>query len=267
MPETDARAAAARPTARRSVIVDGVPVEADVDPDLLRDVLLLALERVAARPRRHRRAFALLVAPPGAGKSTLAAVIGEEAAARGLALDVLGLDGYHHSNDYLADHPADPDDTSPDAAPLSSIKGAPATFDVVALVRDLAAARNDSDGAASWPVYDRRTHEVSPERRPLTADLALLEGTWLLLDEPGWRDVASAADLVVFVDADPSDLAERLVARKVRGGLSRSEAEAFHARSDHPNVIRVLADSDRTRVDVLLRLHADGSLTHQGGHQ
>jgi pantothenate kinase len=140
---------------------------------------------------------------------------------------------------------------------LSDIKGAPETFDVASLARHLAAC---ADEDVVWPTYDRRVHDVVPGTHPLTADLALVEGNWLLLDEPGWRDLAAHAQYVVLVTADPELLHERLVERKVRGGLTPAEAEAFYESSDRLNVERVMGCSDFSKVDLTLVVQADGTI-------
>ena len=43
---------------------------------------------------------------------------------------------------------------------------------------------------------------------------------------------------------------ERLISRKIAGGLSRQEAEAFYARTDGPNVERVLVNSRQANLIV-----------------
>lgn len=141
--------------------------------------------------------------------------------------------------------------------PLSTVKGAPETFDVASLAQHLAASANRD---VVWPTYDRRVHDVVPGTERVSADLVLLEGNWLLLDEPGWRELSTYAAYVVFVAADPQLLRDRLVERKVRGGLSRAEAEAFYERSDRRNVERVMASSDFSKVDLALTVQADGTI-------
>lgn len=249
-PETGSR----RP--RRRVLVDGLEVDALVDVDLLDRVLVPQLTALAAQPRDHRRTFVFLAAPPGTGKSTLAALVRDRV--RHLDCDTVGIDGFHYPQAHLESHYLD----SPDGRTLlSAVKGAPETFDVDALRHRLEAAREDD---VAWPVYDRRLHDVVPEGRQVTASLVLIEGNWLLLDEPGWSELAAFSDFNIFIEAPPAQLRERLIDRKVRGGLSRAAAEEFYRRSDGLNVERVLAHSDRSRVDLLLHLSQDGTI-QQGG--
>lgn len=235
-------------------LVNGLEVQARVERKLVEETLLPALGAAAARPRTHRRAFAFLVGPPGVGKSTLATVLADAARRRGEHVDAVGIDGFHHPNSYLTTHHLD---TDAGPVPLSTIKGAPETFDVASLAQHLAASANRD---VVWPTYDRRVHDVVPGTDRVSADLVLLEGNWLLLDEPGWRELSTYAAYVVFVAADPQLLHDRLVERKVRGGLGRAEAEAFYERSDRRNVERVMASSDLSKVDLALTVQADGTI-------
>ena len=235
-------------------LVNGLDVQAHVDRQLIEETLLPALGAAAARPRTHRRAFAFLVGPPGVGKSTLATVLADAARRHGEHVDAVGIDGFHHPNSYLTTHHLD---TDAGPVPLSTIKGAPETFDVASLAQHLAASANRD---VVWPTYDRRVHDVVPGTDRVSADLVLLEGNWLLLDEPGWRDLSTYAAYVIYLAADPRLLRERLIARKVRGGLSRAEAAAFYERSDRLNVERVIASTDLSKVDLTLKVQADGTI-------
>lgn len=241
------------------VVVNGFETDALVDHHLIDEVLLPRLEDVATRVRPGRRTFVFLAAPPGAGKSTLAALLVDRAREQssGMDLDVVGIDGFHLPQAEL------------ERRGLAGVKGAPETFDVEALTHQLAAAGTRD---LAWPTYDRTLHDVVPGPRPVEAGLVVVEGNWLLLDEPGWADLAAYSSFNVFVEARPSMLRDRLVQRKVRGGLSPAAAADFYERSDRLNVERVLTRTDRTKVDLLLHLNPDGTVeriehTEQGEPQ
>ena len=239
---------------RRELRVNGLLVaaefaDADVDgvlASLLRRIAAVCVERTGD-VGAPARTVVLLAAPPGAGKSTLAALLEElSCAVEGAApLQSVGMDGFHFCNAYL------------DAHGLRSVKGAPETFDARAFVEKIAETRR-STGEVRWPAYSRVAHDVVPDALEMAGEVVLVEGNYLLLDEPCWRDLRPLADLTVFLRADEGLLRERLVARKVAGGMSRVDAEDFYEASDGPNVQRVLTGS--IPADVTLSLSADGRL-------
>lgn len=233
------------------LIVNGLPVETGTSPPVVTDRILPLL--AAMSPPAGGRAFAFLAGPPGSGKSTLAELIRIAAEEQGLALDVVGMDGFHHRQDYLASHEAV---VNGRRVPLTQVKGSPESFDLERL--DAFLTRSASEDVL-WPAYDRTIHDVVDDRIPVTAPLVLLEGNWLLLDEPGWQSLRSHARLTIFVTAPVELLHERLVARKQAGGLSRQEAESFYRASDRHNVVRCLGNTTRN-TDLTLRVTPEGQL-------
>ena len=225
-----------------------------------RDIEEVFLPLLRSRSATHAaspagRMVVLLAAPPGTGKTTLALFLERLAATvPGMPrVQALGMDGFHYPNAYLDVHEVVEDG---ERKTLRSRKGAPFTFDVEALaiaVADLKVARPHP-----WPAYSRELHDVVPDAVEITGEIALVEGNYLLLDELGWRDLAALADCTVFLSAEADMLRERLVSRKVAGGMDYAAARAWYEASDGRNVRAVLGA--HVPADIELSLSPDGSI-------
>lgn len=179
----------------------------------------------------------LLAAPPGAGKSILAAFwewLSQQDPAL-LPAQALPLDGFHYPNALLQQRSILRDGRR---QPLSDFKGSPESFDLPALRAALTALRQARP--LRWPRYDRNIHDPVADAIAVRANLLIVEGNWLLLDEPGWRDLAPLANYRVFLELDADLSRQRLLRRKMRGGFTRAHAAAHYARSDGPNTQRLL---------------------------
>ena len=205
-----------------------------------------------------RKVIAYLVAPPGAGKSTLAQFLEKLSRDRSGEVDpirALGIDGYHFTAAYMNITKIERDG---EQILMRDVKGAPETFDVDLLVDKIRAVRQEG---TDWNIYDRRIHDVLPDYWSVEDDIILLEGNYLLLKEAGWTNVRVLSDYSVFIDAEPELLRERLINRKVAGGKSREEAERFFDFSDSKNIERVLKNS--ARADETWKLLSDGDFARQ----
>ncbi|HGN9372554.1 TPA: nucleoside/nucleotide kinase family protein [Citrobacter pasteurii] len=226
--------------------VNGLQVEAHYHDDEIENVhkpLLQQLAKIHAI-NSQRRTIVFLCAPPGTGKSTLTTFW--EYLSRqdpGLPeIQTLPMDGFHHYNSWL------------DAHNLRAYKGAPETFDVDKLAQNL---RQIREGEGSWPQYDRQKHDPVEEAITVTAPMVIVEGNWLLLDDERWRALAEFCDYSLFVCAPANALRTRLVGRKLAGGVSQTDAEAFYERTDGPNVRRVLEHS--LPADLMLEMTFEGA--------
>ena len=94
----------------------------------------------------------------------------------------------------------------------------------------------------------------------MDAEILLVEGNWLLLDEEPWRDLRALADYRIRIDVPPALLRDRLIARKVQGGLSVEDATAFYETSDRRNVERFAAHAGAA--DEIWRMEEDGDFVH-----
>ncbi|MGH9269965.1 MAG: nucleoside/nucleotide kinase family protein [Ilumatobacteraceae bacterium] len=191
---------------------------------------------VAARAEGRSRTIVGLVGPPGAGKTHVA-----RALAGVLPVAVVPMDGFHLPNRELAR--------------LGRVerKGAPDTFDVEAFVELLTALRA-ADAPVVAPSFSRRTDEpiagaVVVEQSVRTV---VVEGNYLLLDEPPWSRVASLIDVTMFVDAPCDVRRDRLLIRQERRFGDREAARRWVDEVDEPNAR--LVEATRSRADHVVAL-------------
>ncbi|HEV2901200.1 nucleoside triphosphate hydrolase [Mesorhizobium sp. AaZ16] len=175
----------------------------------------------------ERRFIVAIAGPPGSGKSTLSSQL-HDLLPEGSAA-VVPMDGFHF------------DDRILESRGLRARKGAPETFDYAgfeALLKRIRAAEPD----IAIPVFDR-TMELSRAAAaiiPADVKFILVEGNYLVLDEPPWSGLAPLFDFTLFIDVPRPELERRLMQRWHEHGKSDEEARAWVASNDMPNVDKVL---------------------------
>ncbi len=189
----------------------------------------------ARQAANSERLIAFLAGPPGAGKSTLSLMMEELAASRAPGLlQALPMDGFHYPARYIASHTVVRDG---EILPMARVKGSPETFDAAALA---GAVRALKAGIERWPVYDRRMHDVVDGAILVTGEILLVEGNWLLLDEPRYSCLRDVCDYAIALWADEAVLQDRLIRRKMQGGANEADARAHYECCDGPNIRRYL---------------------------
>lgn len=201
-----------------------------MNPPRLHPDILQALEPLATGPRR----LLGVVGPPGAGKSTLAALMVDALGARAQAVP---MDGYHLAQVEL------------ERLGRAQRKGAPDTFDVAGYAALLHRLRHQPAHETVYaPDFRREIEEPVAGALPVFAHTPLIitEGNYLLLDDdPAWAEVAMRLDEVWYLDVDADLRLERLAQRHMRFGRTREQALDWIARTDEPNARRIEASASR----------------------
>ena len=196
----------------------------------LHPALIERLDQLAAGPRR----LLGVVGPPGAGKSTLAALMTEAMGARAQAVS---MDGYHLAQVEL------------ERLGRAQRKGAPDTFDASGYAAQLRRLRDQpADEIVYAPDFRRAIEEPVAGALPVFphTPLVITEGNYLLLDDdPAWAPVAELLDEVWYLQVDADLRLERLTARHVQFGRTREQAMAWIAQTDEPNARRIEASAAR----------------------
>lgn len=234
--------------------VNGLEIRAKYRHETVRDIFLPLLRRWTSLFRqREQRIVVFLSAPPGTGKSTLGLFLEELSRddPELTEIQTLGLDGFHYHSEYIKTHTVDVNGT---AVPMAKVKGCPESYDIAKLKEKLRRLR---EGDVLWPIYDRGIHDVLEDRINVDKNIILLEGNWLLYNEGPWAELINSCDDSIFISADSNILRQRLIDRKIKGGLSPAEAEEFYKNSDLKNIEKLMAHHHTAATELLMTSDGD----------
>ena len=171
-----------------------------------------------------------------------------------LPMQTLPLDGFHFTNEYLARTTIS---HAGKQVTLRSLKGCPETYDFAGVRERLCRVRNGD--FVFWPFYDRTLHDPVEDAIRVAADgILLVEGNYLLLDEPGWRGLAEYADLTIFIESSLETLRDAFQ-RLLKGGKPYNDALKHHLSVDHVNYRQIM--EHRLPSDITLAVSADRTVS------
>jgi pantothenate kinase len=172
---------------------------------------------------------------PGSGKTTTAAaVVNHLNNEPDVKAALLSMDGFHLSRCELDELP------NPKEAHIR--RGAPWTFNVSRFVTFMHTLRQWADNTPlpqdeKWssehvlgaPTFDHEAKDPVEEGISITPDASIIivEGNYLLLDEPGWRDLSTLCDYRVFVETDLLEARDRTAKRHVQAGIEKTLDDGY----------------------------------------
>lgn len=196
---------------------------------------LVASVRDTHQPGQRR--LVGVIGAPGAGKTHLARFL--QQAIPGAVVGIVPMDGFHLANEML------------EATGTRQHKGRPDTYDVAGLVNLLDRLRRRETGPVYAPRFRREIEEPIAGSVAIgtDADVVIVEGNYLLLDEAPWDAIAARLDATYYLDTLERVRIDRLLARHQQTYGQRG-AKDWIERVDSPN--SAIVESTRHRADFIV---------------
>lgn len=197
------------------------------------DTMESVLSAVMDAPRRQKRRMIAICGAPASGKSTLAEALCVALVRADVSSCVVPMDGFHLDNSIL----------KPNG--IFDRKGAPHTFDSAGFAALMARCAQEND--VYYPTFDRARDLSIAASGVVSGDIdtVVVEGNYLLMQTPGWQDLAAIWDVSIYLDVPAATLKERLVKRWLDHGMSAEDADARAEQNDMQNARTVIEHSAR----------------------
>ncbi|KAE8333959.1 P-loop containing nucleoside triphosphate hydrolase protein [Aspergillus sergii] len=200
--------------------------------------------RHRAKTHDKKRYLVAIAGVPGSGKTTTATAIAQRlnSGQTPIQTELVSMDGFHLSRATL--------DQLPNREEAYIRRGAPWTFDAarfIAFVHQLRQWTDTfSDETIYAPAFHHETKDPVEDGVMISSDasIIIIEGNYLLLDEPEWRDVARLVDYRVFVDTDLQEARDRVAKRHVSAGIEKTIEDGYR-RVDSNDYLNALTIRDK----------------------
>ena len=187
------------------------------------------------RARSTTRNLIALAGPPASGKSTLARHLADTLP----HCSYMAMDGFHLPNNILIQKK------------LLHVKGAPETFDLDGFSHMI--NRLGEKREVYVPAFDRANDQTINCAYPIPDyhDIVIIEGNYLLLNEPKWSALDELWDFAIFIEISIEEVERRATERWITAGLSPEMITKRVEENDLHNAERVLRN--RVPEDLVLR--------------
>ncbi|RYH03063.1 sugar transporter [Salipiger sp. IMCC34102] len=192
------------------------------------DQVNLLLDQIDARRADKDRMLVAVCGAPASGKTTLARELCRRLNLRKIPALVVPMDGFHLDNAVL------------EARDLQHRKGAPETFDADGFLHLVRRLSDPAEVIA--PMFDR-TRDLSVAGAiavPASCPIVIVEGNYLMFEEPPWEYLAPLWDLTVRIEVPMPQLRARLIHRWLALNHSRAAATRRAESNDILNAQRVI---------------------------
>lgn len=188
----------------------------------------------------EKRLLVAIAGAPASGKSRLSDRLYHHLGGDKAGAAVVPMDGFHFDDALLRERA------------LLARKGAPDTFDVGGLKRILLALRAEDSEDVYVPVFDRELEISRGSARIISSHhrIILVEGNYLLLDQPPWDQLGPLFDLSIYLEVPDGILRERLIARWRELGFDMDAAIAKTETNDLPNARTVIGSSKTADITI-----------------
>ncbi|CAG7947141.1 unnamed protein product [Penicillium nalgiovense] len=192
---------------------------------------------------------------PGSGKTTLAKAVVERLNEMNVSVChhamCIPMDGFHLPRAAL--------DRFSNREQAYARRGAPWTFDVAGFTEYVQSLRIWADGNSAKilyaPSFDHKQKDPVPNSIALVPEtsIVIVEGNYLLFDEPSWRDVAPVFDYRLFVDADLEVARARVAKRHVQAGIEPNIESGFRRVDENDYLNAQAIYEKRLKADLVIR--------------
>lgn len=199
------------------------------------------------------------------GKTTLATAVSAKLQKRveeadpsaGLTSLALSMDGFHYTRKELS--------AMPDPEHAHARRGAAFTFNAEKFRDLIVNLSKPPSEVITAPTFDHAVKDPKEDdtRIPASARIIIIEGNYLALDEPVWREAAALLNEIWFVEVDFEVARKRLRERHVRAGIARNLEEGDKRALENDLVNGKEIVEKRLPLAEIIQSREDGSWIHE----